>query len=252
MSTPNFQGMSHCPEPHLGAITHNPSTDTESDLFGLPSAGFTADMDSPFDFGSQLSLDFRANDVHSALHPPGTVSPQDLMFETSFPPSASFTDATTPSFDSPGTFSQNPSPMFQDAEVVSAENWGSLFPDQQASPEWFPTTEVKQSATGMSPPPLPAAAHSSPVSATGGVRHSSVNGVSRARKTLSPIEFDANDPVSVKRARNTEAARKSRAKKQERQSIADSRIAELEKMLAEERAKNASLLSENATLKANK
>lgn len=253
MSAPNFQGIYHLLAPELGPAAHDPSTDTESDLFGLPSAGFTADMDSPFDLGSQLSLGFGANDAHG-LPPVGTVSPQDLMFEHSFPPSASFTDATTPSFDSPSTFSQNPSPMFQDAEV-STENWASLFPDQQVSSEWLPSTEVKeavakQPASAMSPP-LPAAALSSPVSATGSTRHSSVNGVSRARKALSPVEFDSSDPIAVKRARNTEAARKSRAKKQERQSVADARIAELEKLLAAERAKNASLQSENATLKAN-
>ena len=68
-------------------------------------------------------------------------------------------------------------------------------------------------------------------------RHSSVSGV-KARnrdKPLPPIVYDASDPVAVKRARNTEAARKSRARKLELQESMERRIAELEKQLEEAR-----------------
>ena len=63
---------------------------------------------------------------------------------------------------------------------------------------------------------------------------STVAGVNaRQRKPLPPIRFDSCDPVAMKRARNTEAARKSRARKLERQDVMERRIAELEKSLEE-------------------
>jgi hypothetical protein len=55
----------------------------------------------------------------------------------------------------------------------------------------------------------------------------------RQRKPLPPIKFDSADPAAMKRARNTEAARKSRARKLERQGEMERRIEELERMLEE-------------------
>jgi hypothetical protein len=64
-------------------------------------------------------------------------------------------------------------------------------------------------------------------------RHSSVSGVNSRRrdKPLPPITYDTADPVASKRARNTEAARKSRARKMERHDAMERRISELEKQL---------------------
>lgn len=252
MSTPNFQGDFPLFTLHPYAMAHTLPPDTEAELLGLPSAGFT-DMGLPFDFsGSQLPLGPEADTAYSPLAPPGTISPSDLMYEGSFPPSATFTDLSTPPFDSPGTFSQNPSPMFQDVDV-QAEKWAPLFPDHQALPE-LPTpaestkAEVQQVVTAKSPAPKPAISKSSPVSATGGAKHSTVNGISRSRKQLSPVDFDPEDPVAAKRARNTEAARKSRARKMERQQVSDARIAELERLLAQRDAEIAKLRSQLGVL----
>ncbi|KAJ5449026.1 bZIP transcription factor bZIP-1 [Penicillium cf. griseofulvum] len=232
MSTPNFM------EAH------------EVDLFGLPSTDFPGSMDSPLSF-NDLGL---ANDFASG--PPGTISPKDLMMDASVPPSGTFTDLSTPSFESPGNFSQNTSPMFTDMDIAGHEEWPSLF-DHTSDPlnafdfatldaaAAFSTEEKKPALSIPMSPVSPRAKRSmasSPVPASGAVKHSSVAGVNaRSRKNLSPIEFDPNDPVAAKRARNTEAARKSRAKKMERQYTSERRIEDLQKIIAERDAEIAKL-----------
>ncbi|CAG8079410.1 unnamed protein product [Penicillium nalgiovense] len=234
MSTPNFM------EAH------------EVDLFGLPSADFPAGMDSALSF-NDLGL---ANDF-SSEGPSGTISPKDLMMDASVPPSGTFTDLSTPSFESPGNFSQNTSPMFADMDIAGHEEWPSLF-DHSSDPlnafdlatldvaAAFPTEEKKKSAMPipMSPvsPRAKRSVASSPVPASGPTKHSSIAGVNaRARKNLSPIAFDPNDPIAAKRARNTEAARKSRAKKMERQFTSERRIEDLQKIIADRDAEIAKL-----------
>ncbi|KAJ5138666.1 uncharacterized protein N7515_003514 [Penicillium bovifimosum] len=240
MSTPNFM------EAH------------EDDLFGLPSAGFPATMDSPAAF-NDLGL---ANGFVDG--PPGTISPKDLMMDASVPPSGTFTDLSTPSFESPGTFSQNTSPMFADIDIAG-EDWPSLFGpgselnafdlatmDAAAAYSIEPKKPVMQAP--VSPhsvaAPSPSAKRSvasSPVPATGDTKHSSISGVNaRSRKNLSPIAYDPSDPIAAKRARNTEAARKSRAKKMERQAISERRIADLEKIIADRDAEIANLKAQLA------
>lgn len=182
--------------------------------------------------------------------PAGTVSPKDLVMDASAPPSTSFTDLSTPSFDSPGYFSQETSPMFPgDNELAPGhEEWESLFPVNDG----FSSTNLDDLSAAVSappktvpPPPSPMVrAASSPGQSTGTSRngsststtkHSSISGVGSHRRTkpLPPIKYDPDDPVAVKRARNTEAARKSRARKLERQEEMERRIVELEKLLEE-------------------
>lgn len=68
------------------------------------------------------------------------------------------------------------------------------------------------------------------------VKHSTVAGINARRsKPLPPIKFDDADPIAAKRARNTEAARKSRARKLERQGDMERRISDLQKELDEAR-----------------
>ncbi|KAJ5905546.1 uncharacterized protein N7473_002462 [Penicillium subrubescens] len=224
MSTPNF-------------------SDHDVELFGLPSAGLTNYMGSPF----QLSLD-SDNGAFSPA-PQGTVSPKDIMNDgSSFPPSTTFTDMSTPSFESPGAaFSSNTSPMFADLDVLNQHDWAPLFDDATAleTLQTFGLTAVEETDAkhDIAEPTItvPAAPKrvsasksiSSPISATGGAKPSSVAGISRSRKELSPVAFDPSDPVAAKRARNTEAARKSRAKKLERQMSAEAQIAELRRQVAE-------------------
>ncbi|GAB1209203.1 hypothetical protein APSETT445_007973 [Aspergillus pseudonomiae] len=178
--------------------------------------------------------------------PSGTISPKDLFMDASAPPSASFTDLSTPSFESPGYFSQEPSPMFAtDLELgPGVEEWGSLFPNQDDFSLGLDTTalelaalsqpKVKPDVTPASPMIRTTSSRATSPSTRSVTKHSTVAGVNaRQRKPLPPIKFDCQDPVAMKRARNTEAARKSRARKLERQEEMQRRIDELEKSLEE-------------------
>ncbi|KNG81360.1 hypothetical protein ANOM_010701 [Aspergillus nomiae NRRL 13137] len=178
--------------------------------------------------------------------PSGTISPKDLFMDASAPPSASFTDLSTPSFESPGYFSQEPSPMFAtDLELgPGVEEWGSLFPNQDDFSLGLDTTalelaalsqpKLKPDVTPASPMIRTTSSRATSPSARSVTKHSTVAGVNaRQRKPLPPIKFDCQDPVAMKRARNTEAARKSRARKLERQEEMQRRIDELEKSLEE-------------------
>lgn len=251
MSTPNFmEGNLSYTSPSPSDYVANAMPAHEVDLFGLPSADFSAGMES-------LSFDDigLANDFSEGL--PGTISPKDLMMDASVPPSGTFTDLSTPSFESPGNFSQNTSPMFADMDIVGHEDWPSLFDQSSDALNAFDLATLNAAAPfpsgektnpAMPIPMSPASPRakrsmvSPPVPASGAVKHSSVSGVnSRARKNLSPIEFDPKDPIAAKRARNTEAARKSRAKKMERQATSERRIEDLQKIIAERDAEIAKL-----------
>lgn len=260
MSTPNFSGNTSTllSQSSSNIPAHTSSSDHDAELFGLPSAGFTVGMGSPFELGLPLESDSGA----FSPAPQGTVSPKDLMNEgASFPPSATWTDLSTPSFESPeATFSSNTSPLFTEMDAFSQSAWPSLFEGDEVSMDalsnfGLPSVEkpVKQEmvhpivSVPAQPQRLSTPSVSSPISATGGAKPSSVAGISRSRKELSPIAFDPTDPVAAKRARNTEAARKSRAKKLQRQMSAEAQIAELRRQLEESRAENAKLKAQLQT-----
>ncbi|KAJ5899116.1 bZIP transcription factor bZIP-1 [Penicillium taxi] len=242
-NSPFHAGPSDLKKKRMIAFLRNMSAtnfqDNDAELFGLPSTGV---MESPMAFG-QLPLGLDTDSAFSSEIPQGTISPKDLMFDHSVPPSGTFTDLSTPPFDSPATFSQNPSPLFTDVDFMGQDDWAPLFHDGSATPNVFDASftvaaalaDVKKPESEQPFPmslPRRVSAKASPISATGTTKHSSVSGISRQRKELSPIEFDPTDPIAAKRARNTEAARKSRAKKMERQSTAETRIRELEQQLA--------------------
>ena len=107
--------------PYSSDFIANSTQAPHDDLFGLPSAGFNG-MDSPLAFDS-----IHMGDDELFSGPPGTISPKDLMMDSSVPPSGTFTDLSTPSFESPGNFSQNTSPMFTDMDLAGHEEWPSLF-----------------------------------------------------------------------------------------------------------------------------
>lgn len=224
------------------------------DVFDTSAHQFVDELDSPADI-TMLSHQPSFTAAESpAGQPVGTVSPKDLVVDASAPPSTSFTDLSTPpSFDSPGLFSHDASPMFPvDQELGPGhEEWESLFPANDAfslpvedvsnaiptlpktQPSASPmvrTTSSPMVRTASSPGESP-----KPGSGRSSTKHSSVAGVNprRREKPLPPIVYDPDDPVAVKRARNTEAARKSRARKLARQESMERRIAELEKDLAE-------------------
>ncbi|KAL2853754.1 hypothetical protein BJY01DRAFT_243945 [Aspergillus pseudoustus] len=174
--------------------------------------------------------------------PSGTVSPKDLMMDSSAPPSASCTDLSTPQLESP-SWSEDTSPLFEGMDLGAGhEHWGSLFPEElpmsfdpavleiaaSLSQEVKPEPSASPAIESVSSPTR------SPVVRGSATKHSTVAGVNaRQRKPLTPIKYDEKDPAAVKRARNTEAARKSRAKKLERQEDMERRIQDLQQELAD-------------------
>ncbi|KAF2172581.1 hypothetical protein M409DRAFT_17812 [Zasmidium cellare ATCC 36951] len=161
----------------------------------------------------------------------GTISPKDLLND-SVPPSTSFTNLTTPGstlLETPDDYQT--SPLFTDS-MTADNNWFSLFPDESTTDHAMERTSSnpimvhpggesnrKRSSTNVSPRPF------SPV-----VKHSTIAGVGARKrdKPLPPILVDEGDPVALKRARNTAAARKSRAKKVQERDELETQIADLQ------------------------
>ena len=179
-----------------------------------------------------------------------TVSPKDVFNCDSIPPSTSFTNLTTPG----SSYLETPaddyetSPLFADnlgfGGQTGADNWYPLFSDQDTS-----------ATTGAPAPPAPSMSRSISSSSANQIlvhpgcepnrkrsstaaspmfspalKHSNVAGVGARKrdKPLPPIMVDENDAPALKRARNTAAARKSRAKRVAERDDQEVRIAELE------------------------
>jgi Basic region leucine zipper len=213
------------------------------DLFDLPTQSpLLDDLTSPMPsmMASPLADEFAYMTTSSASVPLGTVSPKDLM---SGPPSSFSTELGTPqsTFDSPGdlSFGHFTSPVYvADHDLPADHNdWTSLFPDSQVMPgddfdismttmsqlkttkhvtsDMDMSAESPASSEDMSPKPGDVSSHRS-----------------KSKRDLHDLKFDPADPVAVKRARNTMAARKSRRRKLEKQEQMEDRIRELEEMLA--------------------
>lgn len=158
---------------------------------------------------------------------PQTVSPKDIFAEAmSAPGSSALTNLSTPGtypFDSPYGIipSANTSPMFA-TEILDddAENWAPLFPQESpSSGSNFAVDDAAQPSIEAMGPPMSRHPSSPGQSSRSMARHSSINGVSSRKrdKPLAQIPIpDPHDTVAIKRARNTAAARKSRAKKVEK------------------------------------
>ncbi|QVM12080.1 hypothetical protein D8B26_006716 [Coccidioides posadasii str. Silveira] len=216
------------------------STDQYVEDLGSSSHGSLLDQD-------QLDQLINFNSVVEQM-PAQTVSPNDLMMDSSAPPSTSFTDMSTPSFESPGYFSHDTSPLIAtDSDLGPGhEEWESLFPVESAMlpkfDEKVPLCSPKAPSALITPMTRTASSPgASPRNSRSSTRPSSISGVKpRNRdKPLPPIVYDTSDPVAAKRARNTEAARKSRARKVELQEQMERRIAELEKALEDSRQREA-------------
>lgn len=196
----------------------------DTDFFQLHDSGFDFDLASAADHGftaingNNLSLD------HT------TMSPRDLFLD-SVPPSTSFTNLTTPGstvLETPDDYQT--SPLFGDTTGAENPSWYSLFPDTEndlmpghAATDMARTTSASSGTQIVVHPggesqqrkrsSTVATSTSPDFSPT--TKHSSVAGVNARRrdKPLPPIVVDESDPIALKRARNTAAARKSRAKK---------------------------------------
>ncbi|KAI9821981.1 MAG: hypothetical protein M1826_000593 [Phylliscum demangeonii] len=162
---------------------------------------------------------------------PLTVSPKDLMKEPDFsaPPSAAFTNLTSPSnFESPDPLdSFETSPIFStvDGDLGGPDSWYPLFPGVAPESEESPLQPAEEvfafgpPVAARSPSPLFSLSPSRARIKPGGKKRPAVAAVGPRKRDhpLPPIEVaDPADSVAVKRARNTQAARKSRQKKVER------------------------------------
>lgn len=214
---------------------------------------FNTTMPEGFDFdlkslladaaGSRQMTDFTP--INNGGQGPGTtVSPKDVFNTDSVPPSTSFTNLTTPG----STYLETPdedyqtSPLFSDTlgayGSTQTDNWFPLFPDADAgatpAPAMERTTSASSAAQVMVHPggdSLFRKRSSTTTSPTFSpvVKHSSVAGVAARKrdKPLPPIMVDEADTVAMKRARNTAAARKSRAKKVAERDELEAEIADL-------------------------
>lgn len=215
-----------------------PFTDFSLDLFDLPTQSpLLDDLTSPISsmMASPLPDAFAAYmTTPSAPVPPGTVSPKDLM---SGPPSSFSTELGTPqsAFDSPAdlSFGQFTSPVYvADGDLPADHNdWSSLFPDSHEMSEDFDMTlaTFAQEKASKPRPSTTSMSAASPESYTDGDASSPK---AKNKRNLPEPKFDPADPVAVKRARNTMAARKSRRRKLEKQEQMEDRIRELEALLA--------------------
>ncbi|KAL8730599.1 MAG: hypothetical protein Q9181_004598 [Wetmoreana brouardii] len=214
--------------------------------------GRAADMDpslNDFSLGSMSGLEMAGSpfSVHPPdSHPPSipdhpsmdrtlsmstdlTMSPYDMHNST--PASGAMTHRSTPQtdyIDTPYTpsvyFSNGPSPAWQlhDSPALN-DNLdfdpnvsGMMFPDlpepndkQLTAPEPASTKAVPMSRKGSSPNKSP---RTSRPSVTSGITKST----KKRKGPLKDIVVDPDDPKSLKRSRNTLAARNSRARRQER------------------------------------
>ncbi|KAH8697466.1 hypothetical protein BGW36DRAFT_397170 [Talaromyces proteolyticus] len=179
----------------------------------------------------------------SGAAPPGTVSPKDLTL--SGPPSTSFsTDLGTPQsyYESPDgiSFSHDISPAFanMDGELpASAEHWlplvsSDIYPTGEDLDATMVTMSMNDLSKSKARPVEMVRSVSSPAPSPGKsakklVQSAGVN-ARRQSKALPKIVYDPADPAAAKRARNTEAARKSRMRKVEKQQHLEEKVEELE------------------------
>ncbi|KAL0635035.1 General control protein [Maublancomyces gigas] len=147
-----------------------------------------------------------------------------------FDPEAAFNELFSP--DMSGLESYDTSPLFAPDDVSPDNNWYSLFPetnpdndDSSVSPPLPSQNQDHSPAPGsgysdddiLDQPDSPGTSPIFRSSSSGPQRRSVTSGVRKNRGPLPPIVVeDPSDTVAMKRARNTLAARKSRAKKLER------------------------------------
>ncbi|KAK8156852.1 hypothetical protein BC567DRAFT_236067 [Phyllosticta citribraziliensis] len=203
-------------------------------------------MDS-FDWTTFDNANFQVNDPMSAsIGTATTVSPKDIFNDplSSAPPSTAFTNLTSPSInESPYLDSYDTSPLFQqDADMSSTSTWYSLFPSDDKTAcdpvptDNIPALEEQTCATPLeSPQPLVMDTYrrkSESKSNSPAMPHSSVSGVVKSRRRKGPLPpitvQDPSDKIAIKRARNTLAARESRARKYEHVQTLEKRIADIE------------------------
>ncbi|KAF2722804.1 hypothetical protein K431DRAFT_39523 [Polychaeton citri CBS 116435] len=216
----------------------------DASLFGMDN-GF---MDSSFDSLPPAS-DFTAINGNNRA----TISPKEL-FNDSVPPSSSFTNLTTPGstlLDTPDE-GYEASPLFNDNMGLdgNVESWFSLFPPDEtatesAAPPMMLRTDSSSSANKVMVQVHPggdpyrkrsstmASASPKQPTLTPVIKPSTIAGVGARKrdKPLPAIVVDTADPIALKRARNTAAARKSRDKKVQERDALETKVMALEEQL---------------------
>lgn len=170
----------------------------------------------------------------------GTISPKDLHKDMTFsaPQSTAFTNLSTPgsyAFDSPhmGDSSEFTSPMLADDQELDTSFWPPLFTDGDAFAPSNPQTDASPhvgSSSSLASPMVRTKSSPGKSPTSHGRKHSTTSGVNprKPSKPLAPVPFNPGDDRDKKRARNTEAARKSRAKKLEYVQEMEAKIEALE------------------------
>ncbi|PSR79970.1 hypothetical protein BD289DRAFT_485301 [Coniella lustricola] len=250
-ATPRLQPFSD-----LTARSHFPRADIDLPDFASFGAGTPiSEFPSPANPGFGLDL---SGSLHNSVT---SVSPNDLLLTDnifSAPNSAALSQLTTPSvgYNTSPEFGYDCSPLFQTDDLDAQQPfWSSLFPD--AATTAVSAAVPAAAAPSPSPPQqqqqsLAASIEQSPATESEDLeidvqprtarkpsdsfspsdrRHSSTSGVSARRRgrPLPPITIDdPSDMVGMKRAKNTLAARKSRARKAERMDELEQKVRELE------------------------
>lgn len=237
-SLPHFQGT--------GALT--PESSDES---SKPRKVVAENVFSHFAKKEEEDFNFLNFDFVAPTTPPGTVSPSLLH---------------SASVESIFSESQSGTPMFDEIPLTGAEELKSLF-DADFDIPIIPKVEapsvpvLPDFVAGVAPLPTPSPAPIA-VKIERDVRPGAKRSASEAefsiptdnKRSLSlpnasfgasedcqqsqeargmplePVVCDSDDPVALKRARNTEAARRSRARKVERMSVLESRVEDLTKV----------------------
>lgn len=199
---------------------------------GLGLAGFNADISPQL----KLNHDPFSSDSFGVIEGP-TVSPSEIHVNP--PMSGSTANLASPYsaslFDSPSE-GYDTSPFFSADDVHDNGEWYSLFPD--ATPESSdsvrnitpdtPETAALFNASEASPCSTDSPGTSPIFRGTNNHKRSNTSGIRKRSAQLPPIIVDdPTDVVAMKRARNTLAARKSRAKKAEKMDEMQATIEEL-------------------------
>ena len=207
------------------------------------------------------SINGNNNDLTHSMSAGGTISPKDLMNE-SVPNSTAMTNLTSPSPWETPLDDYETSPLFElqgDPTLGGPDDWFPLFPDQD--PDNNNDDAIQRSISQRS---FDSNASASPIvlhpggqsnrkmstmstataTASPGARHHSTAGVQKKNRDLPPILADPSDPIAVKRARNTAAARKSRDRKVKKFEEMGSHIGQLEHALSMKNAEIAKLEAE--------
>jgi hypothetical protein len=190
-------------------------------------------------YGGEQPIDYSmsaftsVNTNAATVGTPRTVSPRDIFQDPlgSAPPSAAFTNLTSPDINSPFlTDELDSSPLFRTDDATA---WYSLFPENLdsngnpapvalAAPTGLIKTGHPMQRSGSNNSNDLSSSSASPIILDQSIRRkSSVNdspsgGVSKQRRRkgpLPPIAVDPQDKAAVKRARNTLAARDSPQRK---------------------------------------